>query len=211
VHQECDDPRSTGAAAGIAPYLRFVPRPERPQFPGGIYHVGTRGNRRAPIYLDDRDREKFLELLAEIAAGLHWRVHAYCLMGNHYHLVAETPNGELAVGMERLNGRYARWFNARYGFVGHLFERRYWEVVIESEWQLVTVARYLENNPVRAGLCDDPRDWPWSSHRAFVGTAKPTRFHVTGTILAQFGRDREIARGRYRRFVREETAPVRGP
>jgi REP element-mobilizing transposase RayT len=188
-----------------------MPRLPRPQFPGAMYHVGTRGNRRCPIYLDARDREYFLALLETIVRALGWKIHAYCLMGNHYHLLVETPNGDIARGMEWLNGRYARWFNARRGFVGHLFERRYFEELIESEQHLLEVARYIETNPLRAGLVVDPADWPWSSYRAIAGLERPRRFLSTAWILGHFGRDLEVARVRYERFVRDAPARVRSP
>jgi REP-associated tyrosine transposase len=188
-----------------------VPRLPRPQFPGALYHVGTRGNRRCRICFDDRDREYFLELLDKIVRKLRWKVHAYCLMNNHYHLLVETPNGDIARGMEWLNGRYARWFNGRHGFTGHLFERRYFDELVESEHYLLELSRYIEMNPIRAGLVGDPSDWPWSSYRAIAGLEKPRRFLTTTWILSQFGRDLERARARYRQFVLEAPARVLGP
>src|SRR5438874_3794179 len=100
-------------------------RPVRPNIPGAIYHAMSRGNERKPIYADDGDRERFLQLLATTAARCEWQILAYCLMGNHYHLVMGTPRPTLSRGMRLLNGGYASYFNARHERVGHLFQGRY--------------------------------------------------------------------------------------
>jgi REP element-mobilizing transposase RayT len=106
-------------------YGRCMPRLPRRQIPDGLYHVTTRGNRRQPIVLEDRDCEVFLVLLGKVVKRLGWKVHAYCLMTNHYHLLVETPNADISVGMQLLNGQYAQAFNRRHGYEGHLFERRF--------------------------------------------------------------------------------------
>src|SRR5438309_1620725 len=95
-------------------------REQRPQIPGGLYHINTRGNRRAPIYLDDEDRVHFLQLLAKVIVRAKWSCHAYCLMTNHYHVLVETREPTISAGMELLNGQFARGFNAKYGLRGHV-------------------------------------------------------------------------------------------
>lgn len=137
-----------------------MPRPLRVQSPG-YYHVGTRGNARMDIYCDVVDRYLFLDLLDRIAGDSKWALHAWCLMTNHYHLVLESRQQNLSAGMHRLNGRYARSFNARYVRTGHLFERRFWAEPIEDDQQLFNTAEYVFDNPVRAGLCASRREWPW--------------------------------------------------
>jgi len=176
-------------------------RPMRIQFEGALYHVATRGNNRRPIYRGDRDREFFLWLLGRTVASFGWRCHTYCLMGNHYHLLLETPQPNLAVGMRQLNGQYARAFNGWHGRVGHLFERRYISALIEHESHLLEASRYIVLNPVRAGLCETAEEWLWSNFRATAGVVRPKPFLHTTWLLDEFGADPKVARQRYAAFV----------
>jgi REP element-mobilizing transposase RayT len=130
--------------------------------PDGYFHVTSRGNRGARIFLEDLDRLDFLELLQSTAGLFTWRTHAHCLMGTHYHLVIEAARDRLSEGMRRLNGVYALRFNRRYGFRGHLFETRFSSWAIRDEQHLNAAVEYVLANPVRAGLCREPREWPWS-------------------------------------------------
>jgi putative transposase len=173
----------------------------RPQIPGGFFHVTTRGNRQQRIYLDRGDALEFEALLTRIVRSLMWRVHSYCWMPTHYHLLIQTPEPNLSRGMQRLNGVYAKSFNYAHGFEGHLFERRFRSIVIDNEPQLFETSRYVALNPVRAGLCTAPADWPWSSYRAFVGDAEPPAFLTCDWLLSHFGRDRERACAAFRAFV----------
>jgi putative transposase len=173
----------------------------RAQVVGGLYHVTARGNRRQPIFLGDRDRQRFLQTLGSVALRHDWRCHAYCLMHNHYHLVVETPMPDLSVGMHRLNSSYSHWFNRVYELDGHLFQGRFHSVLIESDWHLLELTRYVSMNPVHAGLCSAPGHWPWSSYRAVVGEAPVPTFLAVGRILGYFGRRPDEARRRLRRFV----------
>lgn len=149
-------------------------RAPRVQVAGGIYHVTARGNRRQAIYQDDDDRRRFLRVRDRVVHRYGCRIHAYCLMTNHFHLLIETPDQNLSRGMQRLNSEYATYFNTRFGHVGHLFQQRFASRLIESEQYFLEVLRYIAFNPVRAGLCDHPADWPWSS---FHG-ARTLRFDV---------------------------------
>jgi REP element-mobilizing transposase RayT len=143
-------------APGGAAYARSVPRPPRPQIPGGVYHVGTRGVRREKLFANPCDYDLFGSIFGRVVEGFEWRCHTYCLMPNHYHLLVETPAPNLSAGMQRLNGVYAQWFNHLYGLSGHVFERRFFSRLVESSYDLLELARYVVLNPVRAGLCDDP-------------------------------------------------------
>ena len=178
-------------------------RPLRPAVPGGVYHVSVRGNRRQIVFFDGVDRRRFLRLLAETVRQYGWRCHAYCLLDNHFHLVVETPKPNISAGMQRLNSRYAEWFNRRHAFDGHLFQGRFHSRLLETDWHLLELSRYVVLNPVRAGLCPSTGDWPWSSYRATVGTEPAPRFLTIRMILAQFGKDRARARHAYARFVSE--------
>ncbi len=153
--------------------LGCVPRPPREQSPGH-YHVTTRGNGGANIYLGSDDRHLFLAMLDRIVLDLSWSIHAWCLMTNHFHLIVEIPSENLSAGMHRLNGLYAQWFNERHGRKGHLFERRFSAKRIEDDEQLYNTAQYILQNPVKAGLCSNPFDWRWLGGKLLVA-ARPAR------------------------------------
>jgi REP element-mobilizing transposase RayT len=143
--------------------LAEVPRPPRIQVSGGIYHVTSRGNRRQSICHDDHDRRRFLATHDRVIRRCGWRLHAYCLMDNHFHLLVETPKPNLSSGMQRLKCDYAAYFNERHSLDGHLFQQRFDSRLIETEEYFAEALRYIALNPVRAGLCEHPSDWPWSS------------------------------------------------
>ena len=160
-------------------------RPPRLEFPDAVYHIMARGNERSSIYWDDGDRRHFLELLAEVGGGFRWRILAYCLMTNHYHLLVQTREPNLARGMRQLNGLYAQGFNRRHGRVGHLFQGRYSARLVQTDEYLRAAVRYIVRNPVRAGLCREPHGWRWSGHRAALGL-EPPWFLDTATLLAYY-------------------------
>ena len=176
-------------------------RGPRIQPAGSFFHVATRGNRHQPIYLYEHDAVEFEALVGRVAKAVDWRIHAHCLMPNHYHLVIELSDENLSEGMQRLNGVYAKSFNVAHGFEGHLFERRFRSVPVETDVHMLELARYLALNPVRAGLCGRPSEWQWSSYRAMVGLAPPPPFLTCDWLLSQFGRDPAEARLRFAEFV----------
>jgi putative transposase len=146
-------------------------RRPREEVEDGIFHVYARGNAKQAIYLDDFDRLTYLRLLGLTVEKRSWRCLAYCLMENHVHLLLETPDANLAAGMQWLHSVYAQTFNERHSRVGHLFQGRYGAVRIRSDAQLWTVLRYLCLNPVEAGLCARPAEWQWGSHGALCAGA----------------------------------------
>ena len=176
-------------------------RPLRLDHPGAVWHVTSRGNERRPIFRDDRDRETWLGLLAGAGALCAWRIHGYVLMGNHYHLMVETPEATLSRGMRQLNGVYTQAFNRRHRRVGHLFQGRFNGVLVERESQLLELARYVVLNPVRAGLVGAAREWRWSNYPATAGEAAAPAWLETDWTLAHFGHRRDEARRGYREFV----------
>ncbi|MGH3130128.1 MAG: REP-associated tyrosine transposase [Gaiellaceae bacterium] len=178
-----------------------MPRPLRLQPAGGIFHLTTRGNRRGEIVRDDEDCGEFVALLEDVISRFDWRCHSYCLMTNHYHLLVETTNENLSMGMHRLNGFHARRFNRRHGLTGHLFERRFHSILVESEFHLLELCRYIVLNPVRAGLCASPADWPWSSYRAAAGLAPAAPFLTVDWSLGLFGSDKDLAQRSFQSFV----------
>jgi REP-associated tyrosine transposase len=133
----------------------------------GHYHVVARAVAGEPLFRDDADREWFVACLQITAKRLRWELFAYCLMTTHYHLVARTPEPNLARGVQRVNGRYAQEFNQRWKRFGHLFAERYSAGLIESEEHLAEACRYVLENPVKAGVCKSPWDWPWSGGHVF--------------------------------------------
>jgi putative transposase len=139
-----------------------MPRPLRVQIPG-TYHVTARGNRRQAIYHDDEDRAFFLALRHRVVERFGWQPREHCLLTNHFHLLFDTPEPNLSVGMHALNSGYARYFNERHGYDGHLFDRRFGSRLVETEEHLLEAMRYIAFNPVKAGLCLHPGEWPWSS------------------------------------------------
>jgi putative transposase len=178
-------------------------RPLRIEFPGGVYHVTSRGNARQAIFMDNEDRGGFLDVLSMVVERFKWLCHAYCLMENHYHLLIETPNANLSKGMRELNGVYTQGFNRRYRRVGHLFQGRYKAILVEKDNHLLSLCRYVVLNPVGVGLVRRPEQWRWSSYRATVGLAKRPSFLTIDWVLSQFGRRKRVAMEKYRGFVVE--------
>ncbi|MEP6893823.1 MAG: transposase [Gaiellaceae bacterium] len=136
-------------------------RPNRIQDPG-FHHVFSRGTGGVSFFIDNDDREFFVALLERTERRLRWRVHAYCLMNTHYHVVVETPAGTISAGMQRLNSIYVKAFNERWGRFGTLVASRFGSRLIENEEYLAEACRYVFLNPVKANLSDRASDWPWS-------------------------------------------------
>lgn len=183
-----------------------MPRRRRQLYEGAIYHVGSRGNHRESIYLDDADRLVFLAMLEESWRRYEFRFHAYCLMGNHYHLLVETPRANLDAGMRWLNGIYATRFNRRRGIDGHLFQGRYWSRPVTGDAAITAVARYIARNPVEAGLCDRAELWRWSSYPIALGLATRPPHLALDLLMHLFGAEHGIdhARAAFRAQVDRE-------
>lgn len=180
-------------------------RPLRIEIPGALYHVTSRGDRREAIYLADADRQAWLKLLGEVCQRFNWQCHAYCLMDNHYHIIIETIEGNLSAGMRQLNGVYTQWHNRAHGKVGHVFQGRFKAIVVQRESYLLELARYVVLNPVRAGICAMPQDWPWSSYSAMIEpdpSKAPPQWLNTAWLLQQFGASLPKARAAYIDHVR---------
>ena len=176
-------------------------RPLRLEYEGAIWHVTSRGNERREIFRDRNDRSTFLEILSTTVELARWRLHAYVLMSNHYHLLIETPQRTLSRGVKRLNEWWARHFNWRHDRVGHLFQGRFTGILVERETHLLELVRYVVLNPVRCGAVEHAFDYEWSNYRATAGlTPRPEWLEVDWT-LAQFHPDRRIAVDMYREFV----------
>ena len=178
-------------------------RPLRLEYEGAVFHVTARGNALQPIFRDDVDRHRFLHLLGEEIEQQRWRCYAYCLMNNHYHLLLETPEGQLSAGMRRLNGTYTQWFNRRHKRVGHVLQGRFKSILVDKDNYLLELCRYIVLNPVRARTVTKPQDWPWSSFRATTGSLSAPSWLDVAEVLRLFNRTRVVAQQAYRKFVRE--------
>jgi putative transposase len=177
-------------------------RPLRIEFPGALYHVTSRGNARAKVFTDESDYRMFLDILGFVVKRFNWLCHAYCLMGNHYHLLVETPDANLSRGMRQLNGIYTQKFNWKRHKAGHLFQGRFKAILVDRDEYLLELARYMMLNPVRAGLVEAPDDYTWSSYRAVVGQAAKPEFLTTEGLLARFGGENKRALRRFADFVK---------
>jgi len=181
-------------------------RPLRIEYDGALYHVTSRGNERKSIFKDDGDRQLFLRILAQVTERFHWICHAYCLMNNHYHLVIETPDGNLSKGMRQLNGVYTQAYNRRHHRVGHLFQGRFKAILVQKESHYLEVCRYVVLNAVRAKTVKHPREWPWSSYRATCGVGPVVGCLTVVELLSHFGTRRGPAQEKYRQYVGEGIA-----
>ncbi len=178
-------------------------RPLRVEFHGAVYHITSRGNAQADIFLDDADREMFLHTLARVISRFGWVCHAYCLMDNHYHLVIETPGANLCLGMRQLNGVYTQRFNRSHHRVGHIFQGRYKSILVERDAYLLELCRYVVLNPIRANMVKDVRQWMWSSYCATAGIKNSPAWLSVNWLLSQFGKQRRRCMERYAQFVEE--------
>jgi len=179
----------------------MMARPLRLEFPGALYHVTARGNRRESIYQDDDDRREFLVLVGAVCQRNNWCIHAYCLMSNHYHLVIETPEANLSKGMGQINGRYAQRYNRRHNRVGHVFQGRYTAILVQKQTYLLELARYVVLNPVRANLIMHADQCAWSSYRPTAGMESSPDWLKTDWLLSQFNSNRIKAQKQYIQFV----------
>ncbi|WP_298273064.1 transposase [Geobacter sp.] len=176
-------------------------RPLRIEYPGAYYHVTSRGNEQKDIFKSRKDREKFLSYLESATERYGAVIHAFCLMSNHYHLLLETPAGNLSQIMRHINGAYTTYFNVKRKRAGHLFQGRYKAILVEADEYAAELSRYIHLNPVRAGIVTQPEEYRWSSHRSFIGHGAMPSWLKTDFILGYFGKRASEARKKYRTFV----------
>ncbi len=189
-------------------------RPLRIAYPGAFYHITSRGNERKDIFKDQKDREKFLSYLESATERYEASIHAYCLMTNHYHILMETPSGNLSQIMQHINGAYTTYFNIKQKRVGHLFQGRYKAILINIDEYAQELSRYIHLNPVRANMVDRPEQYAWSSYQYYIGLEKSPKWMVKDFILGYFGRKISGAQRGYRAFVesligREYRSPLK--
>ena len=164
-------------------------RPLRITFPGAFYHITS------------RDRIKFLEYLGTATTRYDARVHVYCLMDNHYHLLLETPSGNLPQVMHHINGAYTTYFNVKHHRSGHLFQGRYKSILIEEDEYAKELSRYIHLNPVRSQMVYIPEDYEWSSYNQYIGKNKPKKWLVRNFVLGYFGKNYSTSQKGYKKFV----------
>lgn len=176
-------------------------RPLRLEFSGALYHITARGNARQDIYFEASDFELFLAILNNVCERFNWIIHAYCLMTNHYHLLVETPEGNLSKGMRQLNGVFTQSMNRKHHKVGHLFQGRYKSILVDKDEYLLELCRYTVLNPVRAKMVDTADDWLWSSWHYIVATKSSPDWMATDALLNLFADNRKEAISKYIAFV----------
>jgi putative transposase len=187
-------------------------RPARIEFSGAFYHLTSRGQEKQTIFSCDKDCVRLFDYLELAHVRLGAIIHVYCLMKNHFHLILETPHGNLSKIMQLVNSSYSAYFNARYERSGHLFQGRYNAIVIEADSYIQTVSRYVHLNPVRAGIVSSPESYIWSSYRDYLGIRHPSTWLKTEFLLSSFGETIEAARIRYSDFVAlSSNQPSRSP
>lgn len=178
-------------------------RPLRIEYPGAFYHVTSRGNEQKDVFKSHKDREKFLSYVESAVVRYGAVVHTWCLMSNHYHLLLETPWGNLSQIMRHINGAYTTYFNVKRKRAGHLFQGRYKAILVEADAYAVELSRYMHLNPVRAGMVAKPEHYQWSSYRSYIGHSTTPAWLKTDFILGYFGRKAPDAQNTYRRFVED--------
>ncbi len=190
-------------------------RKPRVEFAGAVYHVMSRGDRQNLICRSDRDREMFMDTLTEACVRHGWRIHAFVLMDNHYHLLLETPEPNLVIGMKWLLGTYTQRFNARHKEWGHLFQGRYKALIVQADHgeYFSAVSTYIHLNPARAGLLDFSErplsEYAWSSYSLYLKPSKRPEWLSVDRVLGTFQRE-DVSAGRaaYQRMMQKRTLEV---
>jgi len=177
-----------------------MPRKPRLHLPGGLYHVILRGNNRQAIFYADLDRRRWMRLLGAGIDRYRCRIHAYCWMSNHIHMAVQVSDFHLGRLIKSVASQYARATNKRLNRSGHLFERRYRGKLVDADAYLLQLVRYIHDNPVTAGIVDDPARYPWSSHRAYLGYYRPSIL-TTDWVLGLFDQERSRAVRGYAEFM----------
>lgn len=178
-------------------------RPLRIEFPGAWYHVMNRGRRGDEVFSAAEDFEGFINILTESTELWDVKIGAYCLMTNHYHLLVQTPKGNLSRFMRHLNGVYTQRYNRRHGYDGQLFRGRYKSILVEEDDYLLELVRYIHRNPLRAGIVDNVEQYPWSSHHSYLSTEKLNWLHKD-FILEMLSSDYEKSCKAYQQFIAKE-------
>lgn len=185
-------------------------RQPRIEFQGAFYHVTSRGNMRESIFFDDIDRERFVEILKRTKERYNYFLHAYVLMDNHFHLLIETPLGNLNKLMQNINTSYTVWINKKYRRCGHLFQGRYKAILVDKNNYLLALSRYIHLNPVKAGMVEFPKEYRWSSYKEYINNKPQTLIDKIDTLF-YFSEDLRKARMEYKKYVENNMENVKNP
>jgi REP element-mobilizing transposase RayT len=183
----------------------------RIEFEEAFYHITSRGNLRDRIFFDDKDREKFLEILQRTKERYSYLLHAYTLMDNHYHLLIDTPKANISRIMQNINTSYTVHINRKYRRSGHLFQGRFKGLVVDKDEYLVTLSRYIHLNPVRANIVQKPEEHRWSSYNAYIDNKLRDSLVDTADTLSYFSEKHSEAAKRYKAFVEAEIGGGENP
>jgi putative transposase len=178
-------------------------RPLRIEYPGAFYHVMHRGNAGSDIFKSIKDRETFLEYIGKAVERYELKIHTYCLMKNHYHILLETPQPNLSQAIKWINVSYATYFNRKRGRSGHLFQGRFKSILVDADEYLKHLSRYIHLNPVRAKLVERCQDYRWSSYPAYGGYINAPEWLEISWLLSLFAKDQKKAKIQYRNFVEQ--------
>jgi REP element-mobilizing transposase RayT len=179
-------------------------RPLRIEYPDAWYHVMNRGRRAEHIFLEEIDYKSFVELLMESVELWNFRIAAYCLMPNHYHLVVQTPDANLSRCMRHINGIYTQRFNRSHRCDGQLFRGRYKSIVVDADNYLLQLVRYIHRNPIRSGIVERMDSYKWSSHRGYLSRGKKWDWLHRGFVLSMLSKDTKQQQRLYKEFMVEE-------
>jgi REP element-mobilizing transposase RayT len=177
-------------------------RPWREEYNGGIYHVIARGNNKEYIFKESIDKGYFIKLLKENMEGMSYRIYGYVLTDNHYHLILQVFNKKLQEIMHQINNKYSKYFNFKYKRVGHVFQGRYKAILVQDERYLLSVLRYVHQNPIKAGMCKNIEEYKWCSD-AFYRTNNNNFINID-TVLDMLSGNRKDALSKYREYMKQE-------
>ncbi len=186
-------------------------RPLRIEYNGALYHITSRGNERNPIYKEEGDYQRFRDILSELPQRYGIIIHGYVLMRNHYHLLIETPKGNITKVMHYVNATYTGYFNKKYKRIGHLLQGRYKGILIEKDRYLLSVSRYIHLNPIRAKMVKKPEEYRWSSYPEYAGKKQGKGWLTSEWILGQYSKDKSKARRFYKAFIEEGMVLEKSP
>ncbi len=178
-----------------------MPRPIRIAYPGAWYYVMNRGRRAEDIFLDKHDYQAFTELLQETSEAWNIRIAAYCLMPKHYHMLVQTPAGNISRAMRHVNGVYTQRYNNRHQADGQLFRGRYKSILVNGDSYLLQLVRYIHRNPLQAGLVEDLKTYPWCTHKAYLSVARKWGWLPKEFILDLLTTEKKSQLRAYRRLV----------
>lgn len=185
-----------------------MPRQSRCLSSSGVYHVMVRGNEKKSIFLDDKDRLRFISILQEKKKNNEYNIYAFCLMDNHVHMLIKEEIDRISRIMRRINTSYANYFNIKYERVGHVFQDRFKSEAIESDRHLLEAIRYIHNNPVKAKMVREPSEFTWSSYNSYINRGSYDSFIYSTEILGFFSNDIEKAQDIFVKYSMEKVDDV---